>query len=404
MMSQRILIVGAGFAGMWSALGAARVLDSAGRTDGSIEIALIAPEPFLHMRPRFHEAGPAEMRTPLAAIFDAVGVRYIQGSVERIRTEANEVDAVSADGTRQTIHYDRLVLAAGSHLFRPAIPGLQEFGFSVDQLKEAVELEAHLASLARLPDTPGRNTVVVAGGGFTGIEIAAEMPGRLRAIIGQSADIKVVVVEQAADIGPDLGPNPRPVITRALRELGVTWRTGSAITAVDANGASTANGERIEARTVIWTAGLRASPLTAQIPAPRDSVGRLHVTTDLRVVGLDNVFATGDMAFAATDDDGNHAMMSCQHALTLGRFSGHNVAANLLGLPTLPYRQPRYVTCLDLGPWGAVYSEGWDRQVKLSGHEAKQLKQRINTVVIYPPPADRDALLAAASPTGRVAG
>lgn len=82
--------------------------------------------------------------------------------------------------------------------------------------------------------------------------------------------------------------------------------------------------------------------------------------------------------------------MSCQHAMNLGRSAGHNVAADLLGHPTRPYRQPKYVTCLDLGPWGAVYTEGWDRQVKMKGAEAKRLKNRINTERIYPPRAGRD--------------
>jgi NADH dehydrogenase len=116
------------------------------------------------------------------------------------------------------------------------------------------------------------------------------------------------------------------------------------------------------------------------------------------VVGLDNVFATGDVAYAATDDDGNHALMSCQHAMNLGRYAGHNVASDLLHLPAIPYTQTRYVTCLDLGPWGAVYTEGWDRAVKLTGAEAKQLKRRINTERIYPPRANRAEALAAADP------
>ncbi|MBL6750273.1 MAG: FAD-dependent oxidoreductase [Nevskia sp.] len=397
-MSQRILIVGAGFAGMWSALAAARALDLAGRADGSIEIALVAPEPFLHVRPRFYEPVSAEMKAPLMPLFDAVGVRYVQGRVEAIRTGTSEVDVLADDGTRSTMAYDRLVLAAGSQLHRPQIAGLREHAFSVDQLDDAAILAAHMQSLASLPDSPARNTVVVAGGGFTGIETAAEMPARLRAILGEAAAVRVVVVEQAAALGPDLGPGPRPVIEQALAALGVSWRLGAAVTAVDADGVGTAAGERIASRTVIWTAGPRASPLTQQIPGARCRDGRLHVDRYLRVPGAERVFATGDAAYAATDDLGNHALMSCQHAMALGRNAGNNAAADLLGLPGLAYRQPKYVTCLDLGPWGAVYTEGWDRQVKMAGAEAKALKRMINTQWIYPPPADRAQALAAADP------
>ncbi|CAG9263783.1 NAD(P)/FAD-dependent oxidoreductase [Paraburkholderia unamae] len=395
-MSKRILIVGAGFAGMWSALSAARLIDANGRDD--VEVALIAPDPHLHVRPRLYEEGPANMKAPLKAIFDAVGVKFVQGTVERIHAGRREVDAVTVDGGPTTLGYDRLVLATGSRLFRPAIPGLPEHTFSVDQIDEAAELEAHLLALARQPETPARNTVVVAGGGFTGIETAAEMPARLRAALGEHAEVNVVIVERNEAIGPDLGAGPRPVIEEALRELGVSWRLGAGVAAVDAGGVTTADGERIEASTVIWTAGVRASTLTEQIPARRDAAGRLYVDRNLAVEGVPGVYATGDVACAATDDAGNHTMMSCQHAMNLGRSAGHNVAADLLGLESIAYSQPKYVTCLDLGPWGAVYTEGWEREVKLKGKEAKALKHRINTEWIYPPRAQRDEVFASADP------
>ncbi|GJG98670.1 NAD(P)/FAD-dependent oxidoreductase [Cupriavidus pauculus] len=397
-MSKRILVIGAGFAGMWSALASARLLDQVGRTD--VEIALVAPAPELHVRPRLYEQNPNGMKAPLQEIFRAVGVRFIQGVVERIDVDARqvEVQGVGADTSRSTLGYDRLVLAAGSRLFRPQIPGLDTHAFNVDQIADAAELEAHIHTLAQRPVSVARNTVVVAGGGFTGIETAAEMPARLREVLGEGADVRVIVVERNSDIGPDLGAGPRPVITQALSELGVTWKLGSGVASVDAEGVTLESGERIDAATVVWTAGARASALTAQIPAERDNFGRLHVDSNLRVKGVDTVYATGDVAYAAVDDAGNYAMMSCQHAMNLGRSAGHNVAADLLGQPQIPYSQPKYVTCLDLGPWGAVYTEGWDRQVKLSGAEAKALKTKINTEWIYPPSANRAEALELADP------
>jgi NADH:ubiquinone reductase (H+-translocating) len=121
-MAKRIIVVGSGFAGMWSALSAARALHHGGNANGAIEIVLIAPEPALHVRPRFYEPNPAAMKAPLGAVFDAVGIRYAQGTVERIRTDDDEVEASRPDGSRFTKAYDRLVLAAGSKLFRPAFP------------------------------------------------------------------------------------------------------------------------------------------------------------------------------------------------------------------------------------------------------------------------------------------
>ena len=167
---------------------------------------------------------------------------------------------------------------------------------------------------------------------------------------------------------------------------------------MDANGVTLADGRHIESHTVIWTVGFRASPLTEQLTAQRDGQGRLHVDGNLKVRGLQNVFAAGDVAYAATDDIGNFAAMSCQHAISLGRHAGNNAAADLLGVAPTQYRQPKYVTCLDLGAWGAVYTEGWDHQLRLVKAEAKELKTQINTVWIYPPAADRRAALAAADP------
>lgn len=397
-MSKRILVIGAGFAGMWSALASARLLDQVGRTD--VEIALVAPEPELHVRPRLYEQNPNGMKAPLQEIFRAVGVKFIRGMVERIDVAGRQVEVrgVGADTSRQTVSYDRLVLAAGSRLFRPQIAGLDAHAFNVDQIADAARLEAHIEGLAQRPASAARDTVVVAGGGFTGIETAAEMPARLREILGESANVRVIVVERNSEIGPDLGAGPRPVITQALTELGVTLKLGSGVAAVDADGVTLESGERIDAATVVWTAGARASALTAQIPAERDNFGRLHVDSHLRVKGVDAVYATGDVAYAAVDDAGNFAMMSCQHAMNLGRSAGHNVAADLLGQTQIAYSQPKYVTCLDLGPWGAVYTEGWDRQVKLVGAEAKALKTKINTEWIYPPSANRAEALASADP------
>lgn len=396
-MSRKILIVGAGFAGVWSALGAARVLDVHGKT-ADVEVTLISPRPEIVIRPRLYEPSPHEMVAPLLPVMRAVGVKFIEAEVERIDTASAQVHARTADGRELSLPYDRLVLTSGSKLNRPPVPGLAEHAFASDQLADAVRLEEHLAGLAKLPDSPERNTVVVVGGGFTGLEVATELPAKLRRILGPNVPFKVIVVERADEIGPDLGPSPRPLIIEALTLMGIEFQVGSGVIAIDANGVQTAAGHRINAKTVIWTGGLVASGLTSQVSSRLDRLGRVEVTGDLRVVGTDDVFAAGDVALALTDDEGHYALMSCQHAIFMGRFAGHNVAADLLGVPTLEYRQPFYATCLDLGEWGALYTEGWDRQVLLTREEGKERKRMINTQWIYPPAANRADALAAGDP------
>ncbi len=294
------------------------------------------------------------------------------------------------------------MLASGSTLAHPDVPGLRQHAFNVDQRDDAAALEVHLQALAHEPPSVERNTVVVVGGGFTGIEAAAEMPARLRSVLGPDADVRVIVVERAQHIGPELGASPRPLILEALAHCGVTLRLGASVTAVGADGVTLSSGERIAARTVVWIAGPVASALTGQVAGRRDRLGRLHTARDLRVEGVEHVYAAGDVALAQTDDDGHHALMSCQHAIALGRYAGNNVAADLIGVAPIAYSQPKYVTCLDLGSWGALFTEGWDRKIRLVGEEGKRLKQQINSVWIYPPPADRVQALAAADPANLV--
>jgi NADH:ubiquinone reductase (H+-translocating) len=394
----RLVIIGAGFAGMYAALSAARLRDIRGASPEELEIALVAPEPTLVVRPRLYERKPETLTAPLQDVFKAIDVVYVQGSAEAIDTKSRTVQIVTTKDTNKRLSYDRLVVASGSRLFRPNIPGLAEHGFSVDQLADAIALDRHLHSLAGRPAVNGRDTVVVAGGGFTGIEAATEMPTRLRAILGKDAKPRVIVVDRNGAIAPDMGAGPRPVIEDALRKLGVESRVGTGVAFLDKSGVTLSSGERIEAETVVWAAGMRAAPLTAQIPAERDSLGRLLVDRDLRVPGVAGVFGTGDSARAACDDVGNYALMSCQHATRMGAFAGNNAAAELLGVPTKPYHQKGYATCLDLGEAGAIFTRGWDRKLELVGDEAKKTKQQINTVWIYPPRPERAAALASADP------
>jgi NADH dehydrogenase len=395
-MKKQILIVGAGFGGMWSALSAARLLDMHDRND--VDVTVLAPQVVLGVRPRFYEQHVQQMQAPLGPLFDAVGVNFIQGMADSIDVPGKQVGYTDASGTQVVINYDKLVLATGSRLVRPAsVPGV-EYAFDVDLMDEATRLDDHIKALAQQPESAARNTVVVAGGGFTGIETATEMPARLRAVLGENTNLKVIIVDRGSHVGAALGENISPSIVEATQALGVEWVVNAAVAAVDAGGVTLADGRRIEASTVVWTVGVRASSLTEQIPGERDAQGRLHVDRNLKVIGQDDIFATGDTAYAATDDEGNFALMTCQHAIALGRSAGNNVAADLLGETPVPYSQVKYVTCLDLGAWGAVYTEGWDRQVKFIKEEGKQLKQQINSVWIYPPAADRAVALAAADP------
>ena len=144
---------------------------------------------------------------------------------------------------------------------------------------------------------------------------------------------------------------------------------------------------------------MSAASFASLIPGAHDDLGRVFVDRALRTTAAPHVFVAGDAAAAMIAEGGPLALQSCQHALQMGRFAGENAARDLLDMPLLSYEQQRYVTCLDLGRSGAVWTEGWDRAVAKMGAEAKALKHWINRVVIYPPPNISSALLMALSST-----
>lgn len=395
-MSKRIIIAGSGFAGLWAALAAQRAIYLASQ-EQNIEVVMVSPSPNVDIRPRLYEAVLENMYPNISELLSVVDVKYVAGWVNEIDAAAQNLVITTTQGDKQTLSYDRFILATGSTTFMPPIPGLTEYGFSVSTLEDAEKLDQHLKNLTNKPANAARNTVVVAGGGLTGLETVTEMPERLRNILGET-DIRVVLVDSSAEIGAALGEEAAAVIREALEELGVEGKAGLRVTALDASGVTLSNGERIEAETVIWTAGMRANSLTSQIAGEKDNLGRILGDAYLHAPEAKNIFVTGDTVKVPTDDLGNFNVMSCQHAMSLGRVAGYNAAAELVDLPLHAYSQPKYVTCVDLGPWGALYTEGWERKVQFVREEAKKIKQEINTVWIYPPVADREAIFAIANP------
>jgi NADH:ubiquinone reductase (H+-translocating) len=359
-MGERVLILGGGYAGAYAALGAARA-----RAEASVEIALVSAEPDLVNRPRLYEPAPAaHLRHPLAPMLERIDAAFQLGRVTAIDVAERRVSL--ADGS--ALAWDRLVIALGSQTQRPALPGIER-AFDVDTYESALALDRHLGTL------PAGATITIIGSGFTGLELATELATRFR----------VVLIERAPVLAPSLGEGPRAVIARALDDVGVEVRLGAEL-------------DRIGDGTTVWCGGMVANPLTRTLPADRDALGRLVTEPSLLVRGLPGVYAAGDVACAMADDD-HAALMSCQHAIKLGQFAGHNAMSDLLGRAVLPYRQPIYRMCLDLGAAGAVQTDGWERRVLKSGPDVKAIKREINRVwAALPAATERETLLAFGEP------
>ena len=394
-MTARILVLGGGFAGLWSAVGAARALDEFGIGPEAVQVTVVNRDQWHSIRVRNYEPDLNSVRVPLAEVLDPIDVDLVTGEVVGIDFTSRQV-TYSTGAAHRSISYDRLVFALGSRLVRPDIPGLGEFAFDVDTYDGAAWLNNHIQSLSAQPRSPGQYTALVVGAGLTGIEAATELLGKLRA--AGAAAPRVILADHQPRVGSDMGDAACHVIGEALASLGVATRTGVAISAIDRFGATLSTGEKIPAATIVWCAGMRANPLTELFPVRRDRFGRVPVDHFMRVEGMCDTFAAGDAASALVDDRHN-SVMSCQHARPMGRFAGHNVVCDLVGKPMLPLRIDWYTTILDLGPWGAVYTEGWDRRVVATGAAAKRTKQLINCERIYPPRSgDRRQILDAAAP------
>jgi NADH:ubiquinone reductase (H+-translocating) len=393
-----ILIIGSGFAGVWAAAAASGVRALAGLGDPDMPVTIVSDRRDLVIRPRLYEAGPHRMRVPLRDMLDPVGVRQVHATVMGVTPPdgrgRGRADLERPDGTTASLPFARLVLAAGSRVIRPEVPGAACL-FDVDSMAGATRLEAHLRRLVRRPASPARDTVVVIGAGFTGIEVATALPSRLHAL-APGRPVRVVLVEADPVVGPALGGGPRSVIEQALDELGTQILTGRRLVRADPDEVELSDGSVIETRAAIWAGGLAASPLTARVNGTRDALGRLVVDQFLRVPEQPAIFAAGDTA-AVDDPNGHRVLQSCQHAIPLGKFAGHNAASDLLGRPLEAFDPGPYLTCLDLGRAGAVATAGWDREVRLTGEAAKALKKVICEAYIYPPAHDADALLAGAA-------
>ncbi|MEQ8396480.1 FAD-dependent oxidoreductase [Thalassobaculum sp.] len=384
-MAEGVLIVGGGFAGFWAALAAKRVAGS------RAVVTLVSREPVLEIRPRLYEEHPEQLGVDLRPLLERAGVAFLQGEAATIDVKRRGVVL----STGQRLGYQRLVVATGSRMRRPPVPGA-DTAYSIDTMSEAVAFDRRLQQIVK---TSGNPSIAIVGAGFTGIELALELRDRLASHGGEALAerARIILLDRADTVGPELGSGPRATIEAALASARVELCLSANITRLAVSRITLATSSPLDVDAVVITTGMVAASFAAQVPGERDGLGRVVVENTLRAPAAPDIFVTGDSA-AADTGNGHRALQSCQHALQLGRFAGENAARDLLGMPMVPYSQLRYVTCLDLGRSGAVLTQGWERAVAQAGPETKALKQRINRTVIYPPlDAPGDTLLALSS-------
>ena len=387
---KNLVIIGGGFAGFWGAMSAARqakILSG----DKDLNMTVVSMDEYLSIRPRFYEDRFADMRVSLRTYFGPLGIGLKIGKSIGIKPGQGTVRTIDPDGKEENLSYDGLILAAGSRLKHLGIPGF-EHTFDVDTFEHAVALERHLRSLSLSGfPSPASRTFVVIGASFTGIEVITKLAERLRSLDPSENRFDLVLTDRGSQIASGYPADGREMILGDLAKNGIRLLPDEEICALDPENVYFRSGTSLPTKTVIWCGGLEASPLTGAFGVARDELGRLPVDPFLRIEGYETDFAAGDVARAWVDEQ-NISLMSCQHAIPQGKLAGHNAVSALFGKDLLPYSQPDYRTCLDLGPGNALLTSGWERIPQGTGHKAKARKEEIITQWIVPNPDVHEAL------------
>ncbi|HET6392912.1 MAG TPA: FAD-dependent oxidoreductase, partial [Blastococcus sp.] len=369
----RVVVVGGGFAGFYALRSLQRHLPP-----GSAELLLVNPNDYLLYSPLLPEVatGVVEARHIAVSLRRPLRrVRLVLGRVQDVDLAARTITVRRGDLV-QRFGWDHLVLTPGSITRQFEIPGVPEHARGLKTLVEAVYLRDHLLEQLDLadaqPDTDaGRAaraemlTVVAVGAGYTGTEFVAQAHRWLQRIERRwdhtlARDVRWVLVDVAPAVLPELGPQLGDHALGVLRDRGVDVRLGTSVASADEAGVVLTDGTAIRTRTLVWGAGVVASPLVMGLGLPTRR-GRLVTAPELSVPGVDGLWAAGDAAAvpdlaADRDADGERpdTQPTAQHAQRQGTALGRNLAAAIGFGTARPYRHRDLGLVADLGGFDAV--------------------------------------------------
>ncbi|MEE1818911.1 NAD(P)/FAD-dependent oxidoreductase [Streptomyces sp. SP18ES09] len=367
----RILVVGGGYVGMYTALRLQRQLGAELRA-GTAEIVVVTPEPYMTYQPFLPEAAagsisPRHVVVPLRRVLDRCRVVIGEvGSVDHAkRTVSLSTLATAEEGTGAVdLAYDELVLAPGSVSRTLPVPGLADHGIGFKTVEEAIGLRNHvieqmdIASSTRDPAIrDAALTFVFVGGGYAGVEALAELEDMARYTARyyhniKPEDLRWVLVEATGRILPEVGEDMGRYAVRELRNRNIDVRLDTRLESCEDRVAVLSDGSRLPTRTVVWTAGVKPAPLLAATDLPLDGRGRLRCTAHLAVEGAPHAWAAGDAA-AVPDvtaaEPGKQCAPNAQHAVRQARVLAENIAASLRGQPLKQYAHAYVGSVASLG-------------------------------------------------------
>ncbi|MBT2468759.1 NAD(P)/FAD-dependent oxidoreductase [Streptomyces sp. ISL-66] len=345
----RILIVGGGYVGMYTALRLQRKL----RT-GEAEVTVVSPEPYMTYQPFLPEAAagsisPRHVVVPLRRVLSEC--RIVIGEAQRIdhakRTATVTTLATDEEGAGPVeIEYDELVLAPGSVSRTLPIPGLADYAIGFKTVEEAIGLRNHvieqmdIASSTRDPAIrDAALTFVFVGGGYAGVEALGELEDMARYAARyyhnvKPEDMKWILVEASDRILPEVGPEMGTYTIRELRRRGIDLRLETRLESCENRVAVLSDGARFPTRTVVWTAGVKPHPVLAASDLPKNERGRLACTSFLTVEGVEHAWAAGDAASVpdiTAAEKGVPCAPNAQHAVRQAKVLADNLVSSLRG-------------------------------------------------------------------------
>ncbi|HET6917208.1 MAG TPA: NAD(P)/FAD-dependent oxidoreductase [Acidimicrobiales bacterium] len=359
-----VVVVGSGFGGLNAATRLARQ---------PVDITVVDRDNYHGFWPLLYQVATAglgadDIAHPIRSIYsEHPNVTVRLGTVTDIDLDDRVVEV---DG-EPSLRYDYLVLAAGSSTSDFGIPGVEEHAFALKTLPDAVRLRNHILATFEHADIdgtasrdPGSLTVVLVGGGPTGVEMAgalSELIGRNLAADFPRLDLtqaRVVLVEMTDHLLPGFGRPSQESALDTLQKRGVEVCLNTRLAKVTAEGVTFEDGRSVPARTVVWTAGVKANPLASCLPGGKGKGGTVPVRPDLSLEGHPEVFVIGDLAairpLGRLSGGGDQLPQLAQVAIQGGRHTADNIRRVLQGKDTVPFRYRNHGIMATIGRRAAV--------------------------------------------------